>query len=295
LFPVGTAYAGLVRWFLLGLFSFNLCAQQFSFEPAEPKQGQVLKVSGDAKSANVRLDQRTVRLFPQQTGHSLGLMPVSVLAKPGNYELEWLDSKGATIHKARITVLDAHYARQNVVLTKALSRLRSTPDERASVTAFLKEVLPERYWQEPLEAPIPGCITSPFGVTRYHNGKPTGEYHAGLDQRGAMGSPIHAIAGGTVKIVHKFELRGGTVAIDHGEGLQSIYLHMSDFAVKIGDHVKQGEVIGYVGSTGRSTAPHLHWTLYANGQPVTPLQWIHGLKTCTSAANTPHLKRPMTH
>jgi murein DD-endopeptidase MepM/ murein hydrolase activator NlpD len=284
-----------VRWFLFGIFSCSAYAQQFSFQPPAVRQGQVLKVEGQPQAATVRLDKRVVRLFPQTPGGSLGLMPVSVLAKPGTYELEWLDEHGAAIHHSQITVLNAHYARQNVVLTKALSQLRSTPDERASVTAFLKEASPERYWQEPLEAPIPGCITSPFGVTRYHNGKPTGEYHAGLDQRGAMGSPIHAIAGGTVKIVHKFELRGGTIAVDHGQGLESIYLHMSNFAVKEGDRVKQGDVIGYVGSTGRSTAPHLHWTLYANGQPITPLQWIHGLKSCTSAANTPHLKRPMDH
>jgi lysostaphin len=222
-------------------------------------------------------------------------MPIDVLARPGTYELEWLDVHGTPIHKAEITVLNAHYARQNVILTRALSQLRSTPEERAAVAAFLKEVLPVRYWHEPFEAPIPGCITSPFGVTRYHNGKPTGEYHAGLDQRGAMGSPIHAITGGTVKIVQEFTLRGGTVAIDHGQGLESIYLHMSGFAVKEGDQVKEGEVIGYVGSTGRSTGPHLHWTLYANGQPVTPLQWIRNLKTCTNAAGTPHLKRPMSH
>jgi lysostaphin len=222
-------------------------------------------------------------------------MPIDVLAKPGTYDLEWLDVHGTPIHKAEITVLNAHYARQNGILTRALAQLRSTPEERAAVAAFLKQALPVRYWHEPFEAPIPGCITSPFGVTRYHNWKPTGEYHTGLDQRGAMGSPIRAITGGTVKIVQKFTLRGGTVAIDHGQGLESIYLHMSGFAVKEGDQVKEGEVIGYVGSTGRSTGPHLHWTLYANGQPVTPLQWIRNLKTCTNAAGTPHLKRPMSH
>ncbi len=283
-----------MRWLLVVLFCFKAYPQEFSFQPAEVKQGQVLKVYGGAGTENARLNQRTVRLFRQTTGNSLGLMPIGVLTKPGIYKLEWLDRHGAVIHEARVTILNAHYARQNVVLTKALSQLRATPDERAAVTEFLKELSPTRYWQEPFEAPIPGCITSPFGVARYHNGKPTGEYHAGLDQRGAMGSPIHAIAGGTVKIVQKFTLRGGTVAIDHGQGLESIYLHMSGFAAKEGEQVKEGDVIGYVGSTGRSTGPHLHWTLYANGQPVTPLQWIHGLKSCTNAANTPHLKRPMT-
>ncbi|HEX4809164.1 MAG TPA: M23 family metallopeptidase, partial [Bryobacteraceae bacterium] len=138
-----------------------------------------------------------------------------------------------------------------------------------------KEVGPKRYWTEPLQLPVPGCMTSLFGVTRYHNGKPTGDYHAGIDQRGAAGTPIHAIAAGTVKIVEPYNLRGGTVAIDHGQGLESIYLHMSKFAVKEGDEVGRGDVIGYIGSTGRATGPHLHWTLYANGEAVNPLQWVH--------------------
>jgi murein DD-endopeptidase MepM/ murein hydrolase activator NlpD len=268
--------------------------EEFRVEPPDIKQGQALKIYGSASSQSARLNNRTIRLFPQADGTSLGLMPISVLAKPADYELEWLDEHGMPLHRTEIEVANAHYRKQNVVLSKALSALRSTSDERERVAAFLKEVSPERYWQEPFEAPIAGCITSPFGVTRLHNGKPTGEYHAGLDQRGPLGSPIHAVAAGTVKIVRKFELRGGTVAVDHGQGLESIYLHMSDFAVKEGDHVNEGDVIGYVGSTGRSTGPHLHWTLYANGVPISPLQWIRGLTNCANEAGTPHLKRPMT-
>lgn len=240
------------------------------------------------------MNRRAIPLFPQSDGHTLGLMPISALAKPGNYELTWLGENETILHKESITVGNAHFRKQNVVLTKQLSALHSTSDERATVGAFLKLETPERHWEEPLEAPIPGCITSPFGVTRLHNGKPTGEYHAGLDQRGALGSPIHAVAGGTVKIVHKFELRGGTVAIDHGQGLESIYLHMSHFASKEDEHVKEGEVIGYVGSTGRSTGPHLHWTLYANGQPIDPNQWVHGLTNCEGAKRTPGKKAPFT-
>jgi murein DD-endopeptidase MepM/ murein hydrolase activator NlpD len=268
--------------------------EEFRVEPPDVRQGQVLKVYGSAAAAKAELNHRTIRLFPQADGYSLGLMPISVLAKPATYELEWLDEHGTPLHKAEIAVESAHYRKQNVVLSKALSELRSTSDERQLVAAFLKDVSPERYWEEPLQAPIPGCITSPFGVTRLHNGKPTGEYHAGLDQRGSLGSPVHAVAAGTVKIVRQFELRGGTVAIDHGQGLESIYLHMSNFAVKEGDHVNEADVIGYVGSTGRSTGPHLHWTMYANGQPISPLQWIHGLTNCPNEAGTPHLKRPMT-
>ena len=106
-----------------------------------------------------------------------------------------------------------------------------------------------------------GCMTSPFGVQRYLNGKPTGSAHAGIDQRSPAGTPIHAVDGGVVKIVREWNLHGRTVGIDHGQGLESIYLHMSKLAATEGATVKKGDVIGYVGSTGRSTAPHLHWTL----------------------------------
>jgi len=277
-----------MRWPLLFLFSLDLFGQ-FSFEPQRIEQGQALKVFADTQAQCARLNHITIRLFPRDGGVQMGLMPVAVLAKPGAYELEWLDAQGVSIHQAQIDIANAHYATQNVVLTKALSNLKSTPDERETVAAFLKEASPVRHWQEPLEPPLPGCITSPFGVMRLHNGKPTGEYHAGLDQRGELGSPIHTVAGGLVRIVRQFNLRGGTVAIDHGQGLESIYLHMSRFAVKEGQQVKESDVIGYVGSTGRSTGPHLHWTLYANGDAINPLQWVH-LTACRGAAK-PHPKR----
>lgn len=214
-------------------------------------------------------------------------MPVAVLAKPGPRTIEWLDAKGDVLHSEAITIRNAHYPTQNVTLTPGLAALRSSPAEREDVGGFLKERLPVRYWPDPftIQAPLPGCITSPFGVRRLHNGKPTGEYHAGLDQRGPAGAPIHAIADGEVKLARMFQLRGGTVAIDHGQGVESIYLHMSKTAAQEGSKVKAGDVIGHVGSTGRSTAPHLHWTMYVHGEPVNPMQWIK-LPVCGSAAST---------
>jgi murein DD-endopeptidase MepM/ murein hydrolase activator NlpD len=85
---------------------------------------------------------------------------------------------------------------------------------------------------------------------------------------------VRAIAGGVVRLVREFNIHGNTVGIDHGQGLSSIYLHLSKFAVAEGDAVTKGEVIGYIGSTGRSTGPHLHWSLYANGVPVNPARWV---------------------
>ena len=82
--------------------------------------------------------------------------------------------------------------------------------------------------------------------------------------------------------MRQFNIHGGTVAIDHGQGVGSLYLHLSRFAAREGARVAQGDVIGYAGSTGRSSAPHLHWSLYVNGVPVNPRQWL-ALKPCQAA------------
>jgi murein DD-endopeptidase MepM/ murein hydrolase activator NlpD len=260
-----------------------LLAQTFDAKPAQSRQGQVIFVRGEAAAA--RMGERTIRLFPQKEGLPLGLMPVPTLQKPGVYPLEYLDAAGSVIHTAQLTVLDAHYAKQNVLLSKEVVELKPAPGEQDSTEAFRKNVSDVRYWSEPLQLPVPGCMTSPFGVQRYQNGQATGNFHAGWDQRGATGVPIHAITAGKIMLARQFNLRGNTVAIDHGQGLESIYMHMSKLAAVEGTVVNAGDVIGYVGATGRVTASHLHWTIYANGVPVNPSQWLK-LQSCYAAATT---------
>jgi len=201
-------------------------------------------------------------------------MPVTAEQKPGAYEVELLDGKNAVVATAGLKVVDAHFPKQNVVIGRDLAELKPSPGESETTAAFQKSVSEVRYWSEPLVTPVRGCMTSPFGVQRYLNGKATGSFHGGLDQRSPAGTPVHAVEGGVVKIVQEWNLHGRTVGIDHGQGLESIYLHMSGFAVAEGATVQKGDVIGYVGSTGRSTAPHLHWTLYVHGVPVNPADWV---------------------
>ena len=263
-------------------------AQEFSFSPAAIRQGEALQLHATADSVKARMNGVSIPLFPQPDGSSFGLMPVDVERDPGEYPLEFLDRSGAVIHAVTVTVHDARYPKQNIVISEALSELKSSAEESETVHAFLGSATPVRFWQEPLGTPVPGCMNSVFGSQRLHNGKPTGDYHGGVDQHGAPGTPIHAVAAGTVRVVRQFPLRGGTVAIDHGQGLQSVYLHQSRFAVKEGQQVKAGEVIGYVGSTGRATGPHLHWSLYANGHPVNPAQWV---KLVPCGAVRPKTKR----
>jgi murein DD-endopeptidase MepM/ murein hydrolase activator NlpD len=283
-------YSGRMRCLML-LVATVAWAQVFDVTPPNARQGETLKVTSGNDVRSARMDGRTIALFPQQDGKCLGLMPVPVLEKPGTYTLEFLDQNGAVVHSTPVAIKDAHYPKQNIVIAKAIAGLKPSPGEQETVGAFRKTVSDARYWKEPFQAPVPGCLTSPFGVQRLHNGKPTGDFHAGVDQRGAAGTPIHPVTGGVVKIVRQFNLRGGTVAVDHGQGVESIYLHMSSFVAKEGDHVETNDVLGHIGSTGRSTGPHVHWTLYVNGEPVNPGQWM-TLQACPTEAKPRDTKSP---
>jgi hypothetical protein len=263
--------------------SFLAFAQEFRFIPAAVLQGQTLTVHAPKDVVKARMHGITIPLFPATHGGMYGLMPVGVEDAPGDEKLEFLDLSGAVLQELTVTIHDAHYPKQNIVIAPEISQLHASSDEAATVKAFLTSVSDTRFWDEPLRAPVPGCMNSTFGSSRLHNGKPTGDYHGGVDQRGAPGTPIHATAAGIVRIARMFPLRGGTVAIDHGQGLETIYMHQSRIAAREGQEVKVGDVIGYVGSTGRATGPHLHWSLYANGHSVNPLQWVK-LTPCGTAA-----------
>ena len=231
-----------------------------------------LTCGGEVTSA--KWNDRTVRLFPQPDGKNFGLMPISVKDSPGPASIEFLSKDGATLVTEKLVVRPTRFPSENVRLSPDIEALHSTTEEIQLLTGFRNEVSDSRYWQDPFEAPVEGCVTSPFGVKRLHNGKPTGEFHGGVDQRTPAGEAIRAIADGKVIFAKQFNVLGNTVGLDHGQGLGSMYLHMTKLAVADGALVKKGDVIGYAGSTGRSTGPHLHWVLYANGVNVNPAQWV---------------------
>ena len=261
-----------MRW-IIWISVGTAWAQTFEL-PATVKQGGVIRVRGPVAAVAARMEERKIRLFPQTDGGALGLMPIPADQKPGPYRVELLDARSAVLSNADVTVLDAHFRKQNVTIEPGVAELKPSAGESETAMSFRQVVSDVRYWSEPLTLPVRGCMTSPYGVQRYLNGKPTGNIHAGLDQRAPTGTPVRAAADGVVKIVREWNAHGNTVGIDHGQGLESMYQHLSRFAVAEGATVKKGDVIGYSGSTGRSNAPHLHWTLYVNGVPVNPLEWL---------------------
>jgi len=127
----------------------------------------------------------------------------------------------------------------------------------------------------PVRKPVTGEIdmSSPFGVrTDPFNGRPA--MHTGIDMRGHVGEPVHATAAGTVSIAGRDGGYGNLVEINHGGGLATRYGHLSEIDVKVGQKVHIGQVIGKIGSTGRSTGPHLHYETRINGEPVNPQKFL---------------------
>ena len=129
-------------------------------------------------------------------------------------------------------------------------------------------------WQQDFIWPVKGRISGRFGSQRIYRGEPGG-YHSGLDIAPGAGTPFVAPADGVVVLAaDNFSLEGNLLIIDHGQGLNSAFLHASRLMVSEGDEVKQGQHIGNVGSSGRATGPHLHWSLKWRHARLDPLLFV---------------------
>lgn len=159
------------------------------------------------------------------------------------------------------------------------------PDEESSQRIIQEQAIQKQirthFTEEPpaldFIRPAPGHDTGRFGLRRIINNQPRSP-HSGMDIAAAKGTPVKAAAAGQVLYTGDFFFSGNTIYVDHGSGIISMYAHLSEIDVQPGDVVQQGEVIGKVGSTGRATGPHLHWSVYLNGEAVDPALFLSSKK-----------------
>jgi murein DD-endopeptidase MepM/ murein hydrolase activator NlpD len=133
-----------------------------------------------------------------------------------------------------------------------------------------------RIWEGPFVPPVPDAPNSSFGTRSIYNGEPRSP-HSGTDFLSPAGRPIKAPNAGRVVLAGPLYFTGGTVVIDHGLGILSLFAHLSSIGVHEGDLVKTGDVIGEVGATGRVTGPHLHWAVRVGGARVDALSLLAAL------------------
>jgi murein DD-endopeptidase MepM/ murein hydrolase activator NlpD len=141
--------------------------------------------------------------------------------------------------------------------------------ERKKVAAIYRARTPLPPATEPFVRPVPGDPTSIFGTRRVFNGQPRSP-HPGLDLRAAEGTPVKVSGAGRVVLAQDLYYSGNCVIVDHGGGLYTLYAHLSSIAVKEGQEVHPGQVVGDSGSTGRVTGPHLHWGAKIGSRPFDP-------------------------
>jgi len=146
--------------------------------------------------------------------------------------------------------------------------------EAAETSAIYDTFTPERYWTEAFEVPVHGAKDGRnFGHRRVFNGQPRAP-HSGADLRAGTGTPIYAANRGRVVLAKNLFFSGNAVFIDHGYGLFTTYLHLSEIDVKVGDMVELGQQLGQAGATGRVTGPHLHWGVRLVDARVDPFSLV---------------------
>ena len=188
--------------------------------------------------------------------------------KPGKYTLELVGESATTKSPLKfsriLTVSRANYPKIKVQLAVEKKFTEPTPEQQVQIAEsvkvkhdYLGRITPDREWNGNFAAPVDAPTSDVFGSQRIFNGVAQRE-HQGLDYRVPTGTPVAAMNDGTILLARFLYFEGNCVVIDHGQGLLTLYFHLSELKVKEGDPVKRGQEIGLSGGTGRATGPHLH-------------------------------------
>jgi len=219
---------------------------------------------------------RSGSLSPAPYGLRTGLaVPLDAsVGGTATLRLELTGRDGQTVQLNRRIRIDPKWRPVQYLSMSASNEARYT-DPRADreevlVLEALRDLQPGPRWLRDFQEPSQAPRSSPYGVRRIRNGRTVG-FHRGLDYADQVGAAVVAPAGGVVTLVGPdFVLLGNCVVVNHGEGLTSIYMHLSRIDVREGQEVRAGQSIGRVGNTGASTGPHLHYGTYFHGEPVDP-------------------------
>lgn len=204
-----------------------------------------------------------------------GFLGVDLGAAPGDYPLLVKFPPGGREERLRVAVVGKDYGVRKLSLPKKMVDLDPATLARVKKEARIMKKLwaptsARPLWQGAFTRPVPGEIVGPFGRKSVINGQPRSP-HSGVDLRGKKGTPVRATNRGRIVFTGNHFFTGKTVVIDHGGGIQSMYFHLDRILVDMQEKVEKDQEIGRVGSTGRSTGPHLHWGVRANGARVDPM------------------------
>jgi murein DD-endopeptidase MepM/ murein hydrolase activator NlpD len=274
-------------------FALGLLAFAIPLYAASPKvllstttvlPGETLRVEIDdlppTAKCRVSFMGKLYPLFAIGPDAKRALIGVRLDAKPGLYSL--------TLNKlptsGPIELPEEPFQIELATRTFTIENVNFAPEKDVLMTSEHRESLlihkknqflsRDQQWEGAFMYPVEGKVIGEFGLKRTRNGTIDAGYHKGIDLRAEKGTPVLAANTGTVVLAQILKAHGRTVMINHGQGVMTIYLHMQSLTVKDRQKVHKGQEIGKVGSTGLSTAPHVHFEVFVHGVPVDPKPWV---------------------
>ena len=251
--------------------------------PVDQGRVLVLEIDDAPPDAKFQADLDGIPLIFVRDGRRVfGLAGLDVELAPGvrSLDISWTES-GKPVGNASLQVIvrAKDYGTRRITVNPALFTLtpaqqKIAEEQRRRVDAVLGTSTPERLWEAPLLRPVAGKVLSIFGRKSIINRLPTPWIHTGVDLQSWLGDPVRAAASGRVALgADNFFFSGNAVYIDHGQGLITMYFHLSAIQVAEGEMVERGQIIGLTGSTGLSEGAHLHYGLYLNRARIDPLSF----------------------
>ena len=284
--PVLLILAGQYAW-----AENHFCVESL---PKVVKEGGVCLISGfgPVSLKSISMEFQGVRFpmaFSEQNGAYEGLIGFDMNTRPGQYKIRVIATdrgSGVIVDAHSLKVERVNFGIQKLLLPSSMVNLVSKNWERVNkearqLKALFQAFRDERLWRGAFIRPVEGELSGAFGLRRIMNGQPQ-RPHTGVDLQAKEGTPVLACNTGMVVLVAHLFLSGKSIILDHGWGLYSMYFHLSETLVKEGDRVSKEAMLGRVGSTGRSTEPHLHWGIRMNGARVDPSSLLDVTKTAES-------------
>ena len=253
--------------------------------PVELSQGGLteIHVSGAGlKAVEGRWHTTAIFFYPGREDSFTALIGADVEAKPGLSKIVLRATNQAGTSRDRVIparVIAKAFRKESFNVPPSFDEM--TPEtleeirrEQSAFTRAFEFSAPDRLWEPPFERPVPQeASASSFGSRRVINGTPRAP-HSGTDMSAPMGTEVLAANHGRVVLVGNFFFAGGSIVLDHGGGLFTMYFHLSEFKVTEGALVRRGDVIALSGATGRVTGPHLHWGARLANARIDPLQLL---------------------
>jgi murein DD-endopeptidase MepM/ murein hydrolase activator NlpD len=250
----------------------GICTELPKNEPV-PGGVVVVELPNENSTPLVHFDSRRIMVV-RHADHWYAVAGIPLDTSTGEKLLEIKLGHAASVH-IKFSVLPKQYPEQKLIIKNpqlvnpTAAQLKRIEREQTHLREVLNSWKPDSNPGLEFIWPAQGPETSGFGLRRFLNGEPRSP-HSGIDIGAPLDSPVLAPASGIVADIGDYYFCGHTLTIDLGQGLYSVYCHLSRIRVKRGQHVKQGQVVGNIGASGRTTGPNLHWTVSLNGTPVDP-------------------------